>query len=88
MAYYQYTVKYLCGDGDDVTLVNGSYRTAINIHNPYDFVQGPVCWKVLAPSPDGQPTAPQPWQHPILGPDYAMEINCPHSREGGPPDSW
>jgi hypothetical protein len=76
MAYYQYTVKYLCGDGDDVTLVNGSYRTAINIHNPYDFVQGPVCWKVLAPSPDGQPTAPQPWQRPVLGPDYAMEINC------------
>jgi hypothetical protein len=23
MAYYQYTVKYLCGDGDDVILVSG-----------------------------------------------------------------
>jgi hypothetical protein len=47
MAYYQYTVKYLCGDGDDVILVKGVYRTAINIHNPYDFWQRPVCWKQL-----------------------------------------
>ena len=37
MAYYQYTVKYVCGEGDDVILVKGAYRTAINIHNPYGF---------------------------------------------------
>ncbi len=47
MAYYQYTVKYLCGEGDSEILVKGLYRTAINIHNPYDFLQRPVCWKVL-----------------------------------------
>lgn len=76
MAYYQYTVKYLCGEGDDVILVRGSYRTAINIHNPYDFLQRPVCWKVLSPRPDGAATPPHPWQHSDLGPDWGMEINC------------
>ena len=76
MAYYQHTVKYLCGDGDDVILVKGVYRTAINIHNPYDFWQRPVCFKVLSPTPDGAPTPPGPWQRAELGPDWGMEINC------------
>jgi len=76
MAYYQYTVKYLCGDGDDVILVKGVYRTAINIHNPYDFWQRPVCFKVLSPTPDGAPTPPGPWQRAERGPDWGMEINC------------
>jgi hypothetical protein len=76
MAYYQYTVKYLCGDGDNVILVTGVYRTAINIHNPYDFPQLPVCWKVLSPAPDGTPTPPGPWQRVDLPPDGGMEINC------------
>jgi hypothetical protein len=75
MAYYQYTVKYLCGDGDDVVLVRGSYRTAINIHNPYDFLQS-ICWKVLSPAVDGAPTPPRPWQHADLRADWGMEINC------------
>lgn len=76
MAYYQYTVKYLCGDGDGVILVKGLYRTAINIHNPYDFFQRPVCWKVLSPAPDGNPTPPGPWQTVELPPDGGMDINC------------
>jgi hypothetical protein len=76
MAYYQYSVKYLCGEGDNVILVTGVYRTAINIHNPYDFPQRPVCWKVLSPAPDGTPTPPGPWQRVELPPDGGMEINC------------
>jgi hypothetical protein len=76
MAYYQYTVKYLCGDGDDRILVKGSYRTAINIHNPYDFSQS-ICWKVLSPAEGGAPTPPRPWQHADLHGDWGMEINCP-----------
>jgi hypothetical protein len=75
MAYYQYTVKYLCGEGDDVILVKGSYRTAINIHNPYDFSQS-ICWKVLSPAVDGNPTPPQLWQRADLRADWGMEINC------------
>jgi hypothetical protein len=75
MAYYQYSVKYLCGDGDNVILVNGQYRTVINIHNPYDFLQ-PICWKVLSPTPDGAPTPPRPWERVELRPDWGMEINC------------
>jgi hypothetical protein len=31
MAYYQYTVKYLCGEGDNVILAKGLYFTAINM---------------------------------------------------------
>jgi hypothetical protein len=80
MAYYQYTVKYLCGDGDGEILVKGVYRTAINIHNPYDFTQVPVCWKVLGPRP-GAPTPPGPWQRVDLPPDGGMEINCPQIRQ-------
>jgi hypothetical protein len=75
MAFYQYTVKYLCGEGDDVVLVKGSYRTAINIHNPYDFSQS-ICWKVLSPAVDGNPTPPHLWQHADLRADWGMEINC------------
>jgi hypothetical protein len=88
MAYYQYTVKYLCGDGDGAILGPGRYRTAINIHNPHPFPQQPVCWKVLSPRPDGAPTEPGPWQRPrrpdlpnlppgSLPADWSMEINCP-----------
>jgi hypothetical protein len=76
MAYYQYTVKYLCGEGDNVILAKGLYFTAINIHNPYDFLQRPVCWKVVSPAPDGTPTPPGPWQMAELPPDWGMEINC------------
>jgi hypothetical protein len=77
MAYYQYAVKYLCGDGDGEILAPGVYRTAINIHNPHTFVQQPLCWKVLSPTPDGAPTQPGPWQQiPSLPPDWGMEIDC------------
>ena len=91
MAYYQYTVKYLCGEGDGEILGRGVYRTAINIHNPYDFLQRPVCWKVLSPTPNGAPTQPGPWQRVELPPDWGMEINCVSIRAfagGYPPDSW
>src|SRR3954447_17918518 len=60
MAYYQYTVKYVCGEGDNEVLVKGICRTAINIQNPYDFKQS-ICWKVVSPTPDGNPTPPRPW---------------------------
>src|SRR5215813_3152271 len=82
MAYYQYTVKYLCGDGDNVrdALVAGWYRTAINIHNPYDFSQS-ICWKVLSPAVNGDPTQPGRWQRPSLVPDGGMEINCGQIRQ-------
>jgi hypothetical protein len=78
MAYYQYTVKYLCGEGNGEILARGVYRTAINIHNPHAFLQQPVCWKVLSPIPDGPPTPPGPWQRLPEGlpPDWGMEINC------------
>jgi hypothetical protein len=83
MAYYQYTVKYLCGDGDNIVLPSGVYRTAINIHNPYDFVQRPVCWKVVSlvstGAPTLQPSPPLPWQPTFeLPPDGGVEINCTH----------
>jgi hypothetical protein len=52
MAYFQYAVKYLCGAGDGINLArNPNYLTAINIHNPYDFPQDPICWKVVSPDP-------------------------------------
>jgi hypothetical protein len=76
MAYYQYTVKYLCGEGDNGILARGRYFTAINIHNPYDFLQRPVCWKVVSPDPDGTPTPPGPWKVAELPPDGGMDINC------------
>jgi hypothetical protein len=90
MAYYQYTVKYLCGEGDGAILGRGVYRTAINIHNPYDFLQRPVCWKVLSPTPDGVPTPPGPWQRAELPPDWGMEINCRRISElaGGIPTGF
>jgi hypothetical protein len=84
MAYYQYTVKYLCGQVVDIEdiLAIGRYKTAINIHNPYDFPQRPVCWKVVSPTANGQATPPGPWQPAApppdggLPPDGGMEINC------------
>jgi hypothetical protein len=76
MAYYQYTVKYLCGESNGDFLSSGVYHTAINIHNPHTFLQQPICWKILSPTPDGAPTQPGPWQRGELRPDWGMEINC------------
>jgi hypothetical protein len=90
MAYYQYTVKYLCGEGDNEILAKGLYFTAINIHNPYDFPQRPICWKVVSPRPDGEPTPPGPWKETFLHADGGMEINCRriHEHSGGIPTGF
>ena len=91
MAYYQYTVKYLCGEGDNVILAKGLYFTAINIHNPYDFLQRPVCWKVVSPAPDGTPTPPGPWQMaelPRTGVWKSTVGPSANSRGESPPALW
>ena len=95
MAYFQYAVKYLCGAGDGINLARNPYLTAINIHNPYDFPQDPICWKIVAsPPPGGDPLAPGPapgpWQRTSLPLDRVIEINCRHISQvsGGIPTGF
>jgi hypothetical protein len=96
MAYFQYAVKYLCGAGDGINLARNPYLTAINIHNPFDFPQDPICWKVVAsPPPGGDPPPPGPppgpWQRTSLPPDTVTEITVVTSANTAgayPRDSW
>ncbi len=72
---YQYAVKIVCGKGDGRILAKGIYHTAINIHNPsYETV---VFRKKFAVALPGKPGIVTKFFDAKLGPDQALEIDCP-----------
>lgn len=81
---FQYAVKLVCGvvvppppGGAPTPVAPGRYWTAINIHNPDKCHDAHFRWKVAvaAPGKAGPVTAYQ--RTLILGPDMALEIDCP-----------
>jgi hypothetical protein len=78
---FQYAAKVTCsllGSFDDGPLVNGIYRTVVNVHNPRD---GRIRFarKVALAEPVGTDPGPfsvTPFKAATLGPDGAIRIDC------------
>jgi hypothetical protein len=89
---FQYAVKLVCGvvvpppaGGAPTPVAPGRYWTAINIHNPDKCHEAHFRWKVAVAAP-GKPGPVTAYQRPlILGPDMALEIDCPQVAQAFPP---
>jgi hypothetical protein len=77
--YLSYAAKFVCSDtGDDLAVVNGEYRTTINIHNPQAHLPVTFLKKVVLAHEEGQSGCalvinPQE----VLQPDAAEQVDCP-----------
>ena len=73
---FQYAVKFVCGKSEGEVVARGEYFTAINIHNPtYEFIR--FRKKVAVALPSEQPGPVSEFFDAKLGPDQALEIDCP-----------
>lgn len=73
---FQYATKLVCGNSNGKILAPGVYFTAVNVHNPtYTTVDFRV--KVAVALPGLQPGPISEFRHAKLGPDEALEIDCP-----------
>lgn len=78
--WYEYAVKLVCGqmvsqDGRE-TFLPGSYRTAINVHNPSTCETARLRQKVAVAEPHRRPGAVSRFISAVLRPDDAMAITC------------
>ncbi len=72
----QYAVKFVCGKSAGGIVAPGTYFTAINVHNPlYTDVRFRV--KVAVGLPGLKPGPVSKFHAARLGPDEALEIDCP-----------
>jgi hypothetical protein len=73
---FQYATKIVCGKSDGKILAPGVYFTAVNVHNPtYTTVDFRV--KIAVALPGLQPGPVSKFRRAKLGPDEALEIDCP-----------
>ncbi len=77
-ARFQYTVKFVCGPGDEVQAVKGLYLTAINVHNPGVRAGDSVRFakKVAIAFPGEQPGPVSRFRKATLRANHALEIDC------------
>jgi len=73
---FQYAAKLICGKSDGKILAPGVYFTAINVHNPTYTTIG-LRAKVAVALPGLQPGPVSEFYEAKLGPDEALEIDCP-----------
>ena len=77
---FQYAAKFVCGKSPGEIVAPGVYFTAINVHNPtYDSIRFAV--KAAVALPGLQPGSVSPFVGARLGPDEALEIDCPDVRK-------
>jgi hypothetical protein len=73
---FQYAAKFVCGKSPGEVVAPGVYFTAVNVHNPtYRTVDLRV--KVALALPGLKPGAVSKFYDAKLGPDEALEIDCP-----------
>src|SRR6185436_2967975 len=65
-------------------VARGRYWTAINIHNPDKCHEARFRWKVAVAEP-GKAGTVSKYRTLILGPDMALEIDCPQVAQTFPP---
>ena len=76
----RYTVKFVCGKSDGRILALGSYFTAINVHNTTNRdITFRKRFAIALPSEKAGPVSQTFVAK--LGPDQALEIDCPDIRE-------
>jgi hypothetical protein len=83
---FQYAVKLVCGvlqpvDRGGRPLPSGQYFTAVNIHNPSRCDSVTLRWKVAVGLPTPRIGTVSPFAEVQLGPDEAVEIDCPNVME-------
>jgi hypothetical protein len=73
---FQYAVKFICGKSGGEVVAPGTYFTAINVHNPTATT---IVFrkKVAIALPGEQPGRVSDFFDAKLGPDEALEIDCP-----------
>ena len=72
----QYAVKFVCGKSDGEVVAPGVYFTAINVHNPtYTTIRFRA--KIAVALPGLRPGPVSKFFDAELGPDEALEIDCP-----------
>ena len=77
---FQYAAKFVCGKSAGEVVAPGVYFTAINVHNPlYAGVRFRV--KVAIGLPGLKPGPVSKFHNVALGPDEALEIDCPDIRK-------
>jgi hypothetical protein len=72
----QYAVKFVCGKSAGKVVAPGVYFTAVNVHNPTDTAVG-LRVKIAVALPGLQPGPVSQFYDAKLGPDEALEIDCP-----------
>lgn len=84
-ADFQYAVKLVCGvikpDTQGRPLPPGHYFTAVNVHNPSRCDSVTLRWKVAVGLPTPRIGTVSPFADVTLGPDEAVEIDCPNVME-------
>jgi hypothetical protein len=75
-AIFQYAAKFVCGKSAGKVVAPGVYFTAVNIHNPtYTTIRFRV--KIAVAEPGLKPGPVSKFHDAELGPDEALEIDCP-----------
>jgi len=73
---FQYAAKFVCGKSPGKVVASGVYFTAVNVHNPtYTRVRFRV--KIAVGLPELKPGPVSQFHDAELGPDEALEIDCP-----------
>jgi hypothetical protein len=79
MPTFQYAAKFVCGRPEAEELAPGQYFTAINVHNPTE--RDVALRKKIAVAGRGERPGPvSNFVDARLGPDEALEIDCPDIR--------
>jgi hypothetical protein len=73
---FQYAAKFVCGKSPGRVVAPGVYFTAVNVHNPTDRAIG-FRVKVAVAMPGLKPGPVSKLIDAKLGPDEALEIDCP-----------
>lgn len=73
---YQYAAKFVCGKSEGRVAAPGTYFTAVNVHNPgRDATRLAVKVAIALPGLQAGPVSG--FRDAELGPDEALEIDCP-----------
>jgi hypothetical protein len=73
---FQYAAKFVCGKSAGEVVAPGVYFTAVNVHNPtYTTIRFRV--KIAVALPGLKPGPVSKFYDAKLGPDEALEIDCP-----------
>jgi hypothetical protein len=83
---FQYAAKFVCGKSPGVVVAPGVYFTAVNVHNP-TYTRIRFRLKIAVALPGLKPGPVSKFYDAELGPDEALEIDCPDIFKMAPTDA-